>query len=154
MVFNKPQLHNIRCRLRTRTVRAIFAAVKPTQALTTLKSHTNYSYWPHTVGSHLFQNTLEPRGVHTLKCSKKWKNAIDWQSRCFPFNAQQDTMNIIILGNQRIEDAIDRSLDKRLPTVLAKPVNMNKMVIKVSFKFSCRRRRWRERKVCLFSNSF
>ena len=37
-VFNKPQLHNIRCRVQTRTARAIFAAVKPTQALTTLSS--------------------------------------------------------------------------------------------------------------------
>ena len=35
-VFNKPQLHNIRCRVQTRMARAIFAAVKPTQALTTL----------------------------------------------------------------------------------------------------------------------
>ena len=37
-VFNKPQLHNIRCRVQKRTARAIFAAVKPTQALTTLRS--------------------------------------------------------------------------------------------------------------------
>ena len=36
-VFNKPQLHNIRCRVQTRTARAIFGAVKPTQALTTLR---------------------------------------------------------------------------------------------------------------------
>ena len=37
-VFNKPQLHNIRCRVQTHTARAIFAAVKPTQALTTLST--------------------------------------------------------------------------------------------------------------------
>ena len=36
-VFNKPQLHNIRCRVQTHTACAIFAAVKPTQALTTLR---------------------------------------------------------------------------------------------------------------------
>ena len=36
MVFNKLQLHNILCCVQTRTVRAIFAAVKPTQALSSL----------------------------------------------------------------------------------------------------------------------
>ena len=64
-VFNKPQLHNIQCRVQTRTARAIFAAVKPTQALTTLRS-----------GTKLFlriQPFCNSGGTTaTTKCPQKW----------------------------------------------------------------------------------
>ena len=39
-MFNKLHLHNIRCHVQTHMVHTIFAAVKPTQALTTLSHKT------------------------------------------------------------------------------------------------------------------